>query len=232
MNDIQAVLWTMFQSVIKFMDSVIDQLTKPAAILKSYNKFKGVVAEIEDIDSGKKQITAGKVETKNKLRLWLEEETFNFAASLHSYAIENGLNELKAGSGITMSELSNMREASLYSKAKAVNKLAKENPAAMDEGDITIEEVNTHDAEAEKFKSSIGDVGTSGEKSKEQTEKEASLFSNATHILEDELDVHMLTRRRKTPEIFSGYEASRKKKVTGVRHEAKPEENPAVPQPQ
>ena len=168
---------------------------------------------------------SGKTKKKAELRKNLEAYTFNLSSSLHSMAISQKNPGLIESTSTTESGFSSMREGKLYSEAVEINKLAEENKTALEDYEITAEEITAHKALAEEFKAVIGEAGSSRKLSAEETARLETHYSEVLTML-DELDKHMNTIKLKKPEIASGYNAARKLVNTGVRHEDNEEKTP------
>ncbi len=225
MTILHRILWNMFQRVIKLMDPFVAGITKPAAVIQTYAAFKLSVGEIEKIEGNRGSKKKGKVKAKNALERLLEEKTFIIVSTLYSFGIFHKNYELAASTNVSESDIEYLPQAELYNAANNFYTLAKANPEAMAENDITPEEVEDLKTTAEKYKESIGEVGEGNDDSKKETEKLNKLYSTATHQLE-ELDTHMKPLKTKVAETFELYEAARLKKLTGIRHEDETPETP------
>ncbi|MCL5027796.1 MAG: hypothetical protein M1480_02120 [Bacteroidetes bacterium] len=227
MNDKQSTWYHMTLAVLAYLTSIAALIVKPAIILATKTRIEQKLKEIEELQSGKGTIKSGKTTTKNSLRAKLEEITYNFASSLHSYATANSITDLAENTDTTESGFSGMREDNLYNAALEINKLADENKAVLDDYDITPEEITEHKALAEEYKDSIGDAGSSRKLSTEETAKLEKLYTELLALWEEE-DKHINTLKLKKPELASGYFVARKLVNTGVRHDSKDENPPAA----
>ncbi|HKJ81108.1 MAG TPA: hypothetical protein VJ954_03725 [Ignavibacteriaceae bacterium] len=218
----QSIWYHMVLAVITYLQSIAAIIVKPAIILTTLDLIKAKVSEIDNLESGMGEVTAGKTVNKNTLRHNLEAVTFNIAASLHSYALANNIADLAENTSATESKFSAMREDKLYNEAIQVNNLAVANAASLDDYDITPEEVTAHKTLAEDYKTSLGETGSSRKLSTEETAKLERLYAELLALIEEE-DKHLTTLKLKKPEIYGAYFAARKLVNTGVRHEAKEE---------
>lgn len=224
MTDRQNIWYMMFLRLISLLEPFRAELIKPAIIFITHDKFTGKVTEIEELQSGKGNVTAGKVNVKNDLRQKLEKLIFYIASSLHSFAITNSLTELKAISDVHVSDLSKVRDSALYDKANEVNDLAAANLTGLDDYDITQADLDDLKTTAEDYKAALGSSTGSRTLSAEETEKLEALYKEALRILEEEQDMHMQTLKMKRPDIAAVYFDARKLVITGVRHENNIEE--------
>ncbi len=234
MTDRQSTWYHMSLAATTYLNLVAEKIVKPAIILVTKTSIDQKLKEIEDLQSGKGEVKSGKTTAKNAFRAKLQAITFHFASSLHSYATADSITDLAETTDITESGFSSMREDKLYNKSLEINKLAETNKAALEDYEITPEEIAGHKTLAEEYKASIGDTGSSRKLSTEETAKLETLYSELLALWEKE-DKHINTLKLKKPEIAAGYFAARKLVNTGVRHNHDDEDPPAAdgttPQP-
>lgn len=193
------------------------------AIAECETEFEGYVGEIENLNSQYENSTSGKTSKKNSFIDVLVTAVVPVKSALYAYAVKNKLEELKAKTSLTESELKHLPVAELLHNCKIYLSEARTNLSALANYNVT-------DAKLTALETKIGELKeTETEKSSSFSSKSSlrkmltEKFRDATDLLTEQYDHVMEVIKEDHEDIYEEYFAARVIKDLGGSH-AKEEE--------
>lgn len=209
MLDRQENKLTMFEAVISLLDANTAKTAVIAAFAATYNVFKNFVTQIKAKDVEKGGATTGKTSTKNADRAALVSAVMTVGGAVSALGAATNNNQLKEGGKTTRSELRDMRDTLLVTKAQGIYGLANANAAALVPYGITAAVITDLDTKITSYNNSLGARESSVAQQVGATTQIKTLFKKADKQLSEQVDLLMESFADSDPQFYTEYKQAR-----------------------
>lgn len=209
MLDRQENKLTMFEAVISLLDANTAKTAVVAAFAATYNMFKNFVTEIKAKDVEKSGATTGKTSTKNADKEALISAVMLVGSAISALGAATNNNQLKEGGKVTRSELNDIRDTLLVTKAQGVHDLTNGNAAALAPYGITVAVITDLNTKITNYNNSLGARESSVAQQVGATTQVKSLFKKADKQLTEQIDLIMESFAGSDPQFYDEYKQAR-----------------------
>ncbi|MFA6598108.1 MAG: hypothetical protein WCS69_10325 [Ignavibacteriaceae bacterium] len=226
MTDKQENLFSMFTILHGFLKTESTIVGTIPAFQRATGKLEGLIADIQDVDSGRKSIKTGKNSIKVNSKNELASAVFQVANALFTYADDKGVPEIRERVDNTENFYKKMRDTNLTSEAIDLVKLTEGKETELTEHGLTAEEIADVGLKSEAFKKNLEISGTSEGESVNATKTVYELIGEAKDLIDNQIDRFAEKFKTINPDFFTKYTTARRVLELGARSVKKEEPVP------
>ncbi len=217
---------------LRMVSGTIDYLVLNKVITDLIPAFEAVITELKaksqemvDLIAGRGERASGKAESKEDIETTLENLLFRLTRALFSYASAEKLLELKELTNIKIGVIQKKSDQELVTFGIARVKLAQDNIAHLAAYGVLPEHITRTQEYIAAFENINAGITSTLSTKTGATKDIRTLRAELDTFLEERVDPLVDILMEDHPEFSNGYEAVRKIKDYGIRHE-KPEGEP------
>lgn len=229
MNDVRENKLTMYEAVKTVLANNSAITGTIAALATAITSFTGFIDQIKAKEIERNSATQGNAQNKNDARELLKDEMMAVCGAIFSLGETTSDNTLKAEGNVSRSELSQMRDTALVTKAQTIKGVADANAAALVPFGVSAADITSLETRTTTFNGLIGvRVAGSSIQGAAGAQVEA-LFKKADKVLVNQIDKLMENFAKSETQFYDEYHLARQIIDLGVRHEEPTPPTPPTP---
>jgi len=206
----------MYGTVLTFLTTHIPLISTKPTLLKAFNKFRGIVTEIDCKATLLKEDWTAKTETRNTAIKELIDLLMPISTALLNLGTNTNDNDLISKNDYTRSKFENLSDTSMMDVAALIISSANINLTTLTKYNITQDTVTEANNRWLTFRTSIGLATFNVDQKKTINDDLKKLFMQADNILKVECDKHIELIQKDNRTVYDEYFSAREIRDTGV----------------
>ena len=179
------------------------------AISTVIEKIKGLLAELEKVNTNQKITSAGATKKKSQIRKELDKLTNVFLGSFRSYARSINDVQLYEKFDLSLTEIKEVKDTEVIGESQAVAEFATSHLKDLKDFGTSQQAIDNYKLIATDFRNVLAVPQSIIAERKTLTQKLKDLFKKLDEHLTEDLDNYMMQFITKNPDFYSDYENSR-----------------------